>query len=53
VSFKKEEADKDYDKRSQEHKNGNAVNAMHIFHPSCVWSIRVSFFYVEIFGNLS
>lgn len=28
----------------QEHQNGNAVDAMHIFHPLSPWTVRVGFF---------
>lgn len=41
-----------YHKCQQEHEDGNAVDAMHIFHPLAVRCVRVTLFYVEIFCHL-
>jgi len=50
---KKKEPDQDNQQCKQKHKNGYTVDAMHIFHPLAVWSIRISFLYIEVFCNLS
>jgi len=41
------------DETYEEHEEGNAVDAMHILHPTGMWSLRISFFDVEVFGQLS
>ena len=40
------------DQRDQEHKNGNAVDAMHVSHPFGIRLIRIPFPQVEIFSQL-
>ena len=52
MSFKENIFDNNYNQREQEHENGNAIDAMHIFHPLAMWCVRVTFFYVEIFCYL-
>ncbi len=52
LMFKDRPQDND-DHRHQEHKYGDAVDAMHIFDPSAPRSIRVFFLNVEIFRYLS
>jgi hypothetical protein len=42
----------DYNPR-QEHENGYPVDPMHISHPLRVWRIRIPFFDIEVFGDLS
>ena len=51
--FEKDKPDKDDDQCRQEHKNGDAVDAMHITHPAAVRRIGISFFDVEIFCYLT
>lgn len=51
--FEKDQSNRNDDHRQQEHKNGNAIDAMHIAHPFAMRCIRVSFFDVEIFCYLT
>jgi hypothetical protein len=53
MSFYEKKPHKDDNDTGQEHKNGNAVNAMHITHPPGIGRIWVSFLNVEIFCDLS
>jgi hypothetical protein len=49
-----EDRPKDHDKdRDQKHKDGNAVDPMHVLHPLSAWRIRIPLFDVEIFLDLS
>ena len=41
------------DQRKKKHKNGNAVNAMHIPDPFAAWRIGVTFLDVKVFCQLS
>ena len=43
----------DNDQRHQEHQDGNAVDAVHVLHPLCARRMGISFFDIEVFGNLS
>jgi len=48
----KEKLDNKNDQTKNEHKNADAVNAMHIFDKPCFWTIGIRFFDVEIFCYL-
>ena len=52
MSPEKNHPDQDDQQTYQKHKNGNAVDAMHIAHPFTMRCIRVPFFNVEVFCNL-
>ncbi len=47
--FEKNDPDKDNDQGKQEHKDGNAVDPMHIFYPAAPGRARVSFFNIQVF----
>ena len=53
MSFGEEGPDDDNDDRDQEHKNGDAVDPVHIFDPATPRSIRVLLLNVKIFRQLS
>jgi hypothetical protein len=53
MSFKKDQPDDHKDQPQQKHKNGDAVDPMHVFHPLRMWRIRVPLLDVEIFLDLS
>jgi hypothetical protein len=41
------------DDRNQEHKDGNAVDPMHVLHPLSMWRIRIPLLDIKIFLDLS
>jgi hypothetical protein len=53
MSFEKNQPDDHKDQSQEEHKNGDAVDAMHIPHPLSIRRIRVPLLDVEIFPYLS
>jgi hypothetical protein len=52
MSLYQKEPNRNDNQTHQEHKNGNAINAVHISHPSAMRRIRISLFQVEIFSEL-
>jgi hypothetical protein len=42
-----------YYNRDDEHKQRNPVYAMHVLHPLRIWLVRVSFFNIQVLGNLT
>ena len=49
-----EDRPEDHDNdRDQKHKNGDAVDPVHVLHPLSPWRIRVPLLNVEIFLDLS
>jgi hypothetical protein len=51
--FEEEQPDDDNDQCKQEHKDGNAVDAMHIFYPSATGRIWIFLFDIQVFCQLS
>ena len=49
----KNSSDQDHQKGKQKKQNGDPVYAVHIFHPLRAGGLRISFFQVEIFRDLT
>jgi hypothetical protein len=50
---KEERPDDHHDQRDQEHKNGDAVDPVHVFDPSAPRSIRIFLLDIKVFRYLS
>jgi hypothetical protein len=53
ILFKHYKLEKNYNERNQKKKDGKPVDPVHVFHPLRMRRIRISFFQVEIFGDLA
>lgn len=53
MSFENKQFKYNNDQSYEEHEQGNAVNPMHVLHPTGMWSLRIPFLYVKVFGQLS
>lgn len=53
MPLKEDKLDQHSNHRCQEHKNRNAVDAMHVFHPLGIGRVGVFFFEIKILGDLS
>ena len=53
MSPEKDHPDQDDHQPNQKHENGYAVDTVHITHPFTMRCVRISFFDIEVFCNLS
>jgi len=51
--FEKNQPDNNKNQPQQEYENRNSIDAMHITYPLTMRCIRISFFNIEVFCNLS
>jgi hypothetical protein len=53
LPFMKKHSENDNNNADQKHKNGNAIDTVHIAYPAIGWLIRISLPDVQIFGQLA
>jgi len=53
MSPEKNHPDYNKDQTQEKYKNGNAIDPMHIAHPFAMRRIRISFFDIQVFCQLS